>query len=389
MQPSRVTGLRPALRSLLAGLSMAWLCAGTALAQAQPPKASPAALATHEQQLQLIRQALLDATLDATPTQVISSAWVDGRGALHENHEFHSRAEVRGVRVLSYLNDGEEPKARVSAEVLPWGWRQRDAESSCDTPPRAWRLPMTVTTRLEPGFGGSQQAAAQAVLASAREGWWGLMSGSRWTPASWTPPPTNTYHRALQAPAGESRSDWVTTLTLRPAPGEHNPGLAGWLPWNPTLWQWTLELQIAQRMPGSGEFRPVYSQLMQILIEPELVSAHPLRWLQGLQPSLMNGLLGWQQNFDAQTRCEPTQFVVRRDADAALRLQAGMGSGLRAGDRVLLMQPGWVPSRLLDSRSVEHLALAEVVQIGARHTEIRQLAGPPLARQGEWVALPL
>ena len=113
MQPSRVTGLRPALRLLLAGLSMAWLCAGPALAQAQPPKASPAA---HEQQLQLIRQALLDATLDATPTQVISSAWVDGRGALHENHEFHSRAEVRGVRVLSYLN--EVPLRTISTQFL-------------------------------------------------------------------------------------------------------------------------------------------------------------------------------------------------------------------------------------------------------------------------------
>jgi len=33
--------------------------------------------------------------------------------------------------------------------------------------------------------------------------------------------------------------------------------------------------------------------------------------------------------------------------------------------------------------------LAEVVQTGQRHTEIRQLAGPPLAHQGEWVALPL
>lgn len=370
------------------GLTLAGLCAASALAQ----KAAPAVAASaHEQQLQSIRQALLEATLDATPTQVISSAWVDAQGALHENHEFHSRAEVRGVRVLSYLNDGEEPKPRVSAEVLPWGWRQRDAARACETPPRAWRLPMTVMTRLEPGFAGSQQAAAQAVLASAQEGWWSLVQAAgRWTPARWTPQPTHTYLRALLSPPAEPASDWVATLSLSPTPGEAASAAPAPLPWNALpAWQWTLELQIAQRLPGTGEYRTVARLPMPLLLEPEGMANHPTRWLQGLQAKLMNGLLAWQQQLDAQTRCEPVQFVVRREGDASLKLQVGAGSGLRTGDRVLVMQPGWVPSRLLDARSVEHLALAEVVQIGTRHTEIRQLAGPPLARQGEWVALPL
>lgn len=384
-----ITGLsrspRVALRLCMASLTAALLCAGPAQAQKGPP-ASP-----HEQQLQSIRQALLDATLETTPTQVISSAWIDRQGTLHESHEFHSRAEVRGVRVLSYLGEEEEPKARVSAEVLPWGWRQRDAAQTCETPPRAWRLPMSVTTRLEPGFGGNQQAAALAVLASAREGWWSLVQGAgRWTPARPQPQAVGTYHRALLNPPAQGASDWVASISLSPAPGEQQPWHAAINPWSaPGLWQWTLELQLAQRLPGSGEYRTVNRQTMRLMIEPELVAAHPQHWLQGLQPSLMNALQTWQHNLDAHTRCEPVQFVVRRDADAPLRLQAGLGSGLRAGDRVLLMQPGWVPSRLLDARSVEHLALAEVVQIGARHTEIRQLAGPPLARQGEWVALPL
>ena len=374
------------MRLCMAGLTAALLFASPAQAQKAPP-ASP-----HEQQLQSIRQALLDATLDATPTQVISSAWIDRQGTLHENHEFHSRAEVRGVRVLSYLGEEEEPRARVSAEVLPWGWRQRDAAQACETPPRAWRLPMTITTRLEPGFGGSQQAAALAVLAAAREGWWSLVQGAgRWTPDRQVQQPVGTYQRALLSPPALAGNDWVASITLNPTPGEQpQPWHAAINPWSaPGLWQWTLELQVAQRLPGSGEYRTVNRQTMRLMVEPELVAAHPQHWLQGLQPSLINAMQSWQRELDAHTRCEPVQFVVRRDVDAPLRLQAGMGSGLRAGDRVLLMQPGWVPSRLLDARSVEHLALAEVVQIGPRHTEIRQLAGPPLARQGEWVALPL
>lgn len=49
----------------------------------------------HEAQLSAIRQAILDATLDR-PTRVISSAWVDDKGALHEASHFHSEAKVRG-----------------------------------------------------------------------------------------------------------------------------------------------------------------------------------------------------------------------------------------------------------------------------------------------------
>ena len=80
--------------------------------------------------------------------------------------------------------------------------------------------------------------------------------------------------------------------------------------------------------------------------------------------------------------------VVRQQANA-LVLQAGMGSGLRTGDRVLLMHPGWVPSRVLDPRAADHMALAEVVRIAPQQTDLRQLAGPPLPVGSDWVALPL
>ena len=87
-------------------------------------------------------------------------------------------------------------------------------------------------------------------------------------------------------------------------------------------------------------------------------------------------------------RCEPTPFVVRQDAEG-LRLLASQGSGLRVGDRVLIMQPGWVPGRLLDPRVADHMALAEVIRTGPRHADIRQLAGPPVQSGNDWVALPL
>lgn len=347
---------------------------------------------THEQQLQAIRQALLEATL-VNPTQVISSAWIDSRGALHESHEFHSQAEVRGVRVLSYLSDGQEPKARVSAEVLPWNWRQRDAtQADCAAPPRPWRLPMAIVAQLDSGFPGPQRSAAQALLSSAQTDWRSLLEQSdRWTPSAWHAPAANTYLRTLQSPVSEEAQGWMTRITLRPTGDNRRPWYDAVTPWESTVdWRWTLDLEIGQRASGQGAFKPVSQYSLTMTVDPQAVSRHPSQWQQSMQAPLLRSLVQLVQRWQAQTRCEPVQYTVRRDENhPALRLQAGQDSGLRPGDRVLLMQPGWVPGRLLDPRSAEHLALAEVVQTRQRHTEIRQLAGPPLAPQGQWVALPL
>jgi hypothetical protein len=80
--------------------------------------------------------------------------------------------------------------------------------------------------------------------------------------------------------------------------------------------------------------------------------------------------------------------VRRTDADQ-LTLQAGIDSGLRPGDRVLLINPSHVPSQMLEPGATQHLALAQVVKVGPDRTELTQLAGPTLAGQNHWMALPL
>jgi hypothetical protein len=108
-----------------------------------------------------------------------------------------------------------------------------------------------------------------------------------------------------------------------------------------------------------------------------------------MQAQLQQGMRHWVAQLDKRTECEPVQFHVRRQGNNALQLQAGQGSGLRPGDRVLLMSPSHVPSRMLEAGAAQHLALAEVVQVGQHRTELQQLAGPALASQGPWMALPL
>lgn len=356
--------------------------------------AAAKSLKEHEAQLALIRQAILEATAEQ-PTRVLSTAWVDEQGALHESAHFHSQAQVRGVRVLSYVQGDEPPQTRVSAEVLPWGWRH-SAGQSCNAQsqmPRPWRLPLLVQTRLEPGFSGPQQFASQALLELAHQAWAGQMQQSqRWRTQDLVLPPDNAYLRALSG-SGQARSGWAAEMRLRPhAPAPASNAVADWASrWSkaPESWRWTLSLTLGERATPEAAITPQWRIEQTVVIDAADVSRQPGAWLQQLQTDLAQRMGEWVQQLDERSACEPIQFHVRRQGNENMQLQAGHGSGLRPGDRVLLIDPVHLPSRMLEAGMAQHLALAQVVRVGAQHTELQQLAGPALPTQGQWMALPL
>ena len=398
------TWLRPSSVMLTACLGT-WACAqslsSTELAAKAvafaPAQASQQALQKkeHEAQLTAIRQAILDATLDR-PTRVISSAWVDDKGALHEAAHFHSEAQVRGVRVLSYVQ-GDEPQTQISAEVLPWGWKPVGTDQSCQAPPSPWRLPLAIQALDLSGFSGPQQFASQTLLGMAQQAWTNqLQISQRWRPKTLTPAPApevdNPYMRALTMGQNDEGSDWVAELSLQPhapastpPPGSAEPTQASKLP----EWRWTLHLKLGQKNNASSSLQTQWHMTQAISVAPLDLGKSPSSWAQSQQAALQDQMRHWVALLDKQTECEPVQFHVRRNASRGLELQAGLDSGLRPGDRVLLMNPQHVPSRMLEPSVAQHLALAQVVKVGTNRTELQQLAGPALASQGPWMALPL
>lgn len=391
--PASAQAARPD-RSTAAPAPMAAQVASSTAGQRALNAAAAKSLKDHEAQLALIRQAILEATAEQ-PTRVLSTAWVDDQGALHESAHFHSQAQVRGVRVLSYVQGDEPPQTRVSAEVLPWGWRQA-AGQSCNAQsqmPRPWRLPLLVQTRLEPGFSGPQQFASQSLLALAHQAWAGQMQQSqRWRTQDLVLPPDNAYLRALSG-SGQARSGWAAEMSLRPhAPAPASNAVADWATrWSkaPESWRWTLSLTLGERATPESAITPQWRIEQTVVIEAADVSRQPGAWLQQLQTDLAQRMGEWVQQLDQRSACEPIQFHVRRQANENMQLQAGHGSGLRPGDRVLLIDPVHLPSRMLEAGMAQHLALAQVVRVGAQHTELQQLAGPALPTQGQWMALPL
>lgn len=367
----------------------------TALQRKARPATAASIAQSHEEQLANIRQAILEATVDR-PTRVLSTAWVDDQGALHESSHFNSEADVRGVRVLSYLEDGKEPQTRVSAEVLPWGWRHaKDAAAACDAPPRPWRLPLQVQTSMDSSFTGSQLFAAQSLLQRSRQVWRDqLQSSQRWRPHFKELPPGNSYLRALTGPS-EGVSGWAAEVTLKPhAPAE---AAAGWMDKLQTLyqptreadWRWSLSVRIGERHSPEGPLQAHWQMTQVVRVSPQALSQNPSAWIQQTQAQLEHALRGWVQELDQRSGCEPVQFHVRSGPLNKLLLQAGADSGLRPGDRVLIMNPAQVPKRMLEAGAAKHLALAQVVKVGTDLVELQQLAGPALPAQSHWMALPL
>jgi hypothetical protein len=346
----------------------------------------------YDAQLGAIRQAILEATLER-PTRVVSSAWVDNKGALHESAHFHSEAQVRGVRVLSYVQ-GDEPVTQVSAEVLPWGWKPVGADQSCKAPPRPWRLPLGVHVVMPEGFSGPQLFASQTLLEIAQQAWSQNMQASqRWrthSVAQAAPQSDNAYMRALTGQT-EERSGWIAEISLQP----HAPFVAR--SWTESLGlnagapplHWTLSLRLGQKLSPASRMVPQWQIEQIISIAPLALAQSPKAWAQQMQGLLQERMRQWVAQLDKQTECEPVQFHVRRQGTQPLELQAGFDSGLRPGDRVLLMDPAHVPARMLEPGMAKHLALAQVVKVGPHRTELQQLAGPALASHGAWMALPL
>lgn len=404
----------PSTSHLGRSLALALGCAMTLLAQAQNSQVASTAMGDgaaaqanarkdsraarsptvkqHEAQLGAIRQAILQATMDR-PTRVLSSAWIDDKGALHESAHFQSESEVRGVRVLSYLQDEQDTPPQVSAEVLPWGWRTAQTKTTeCKAPPRPWRLPLVMQTRVDNGFTGAQQFASQSVMHLVDQSWTQQMQASqRWRAQSKSTPPDNAYLRALTGPS-ESPTGWTAELVLKPhAPGQDFSMRQAWhdLNKNEKDWRWTLSFTLGERHASQGPIEPRWQIEQVITINPQDASQNPSAWVHRLKEQLQHQMQAWVAQLDKRSACEPVQFHVRRTEADKLTLQAGMESGLRAGDRVLLINPSHVPSQMLEPGATQHLALAQVVNVGRDRTELQQLAGPTLAAQGHWMALPL
>jgi len=343
-----------------------------------------------ERQLEAIRQALLHTTLEAAPTRVLSTAWIDGDGRLHESAQFHSDARVRGVRVLSYLQgpDGplSPPPALDVVAPVPHGLGPKALTdpAACAADPLRWRQPLSLQLQQSPALMGDAAHTGQALLQLAGQAWQVQAQGSqRWRSTAHVAMHLNPYERALLGPA-PSAHGWTAVLQLAAAQPAA-PGMLQRLGLLSEAQESVFEISIRVAHPLGGQ--PLWRASELVRVPQAWRSQDPSVWMLTLADQLARQMQQWVHQLDSASACEPVHYDVQ-ESEQPWQLDAGAAHGLRLGDRLLIMDRRHLPQRILEPGSTERLALAEVAHLGPRGARLRQLAGPPLAGRGDWVALP-
>lgn len=364
------------------------------LAHGQPaPKAMDA-----ESQLRAIREALVEAVLDK-PTKVHSAAWIDDHGRLHESSHFQSDVRIRGVRVLAYTQDeAQAPRAQVQLESLPWSVRIAKAApgEKCEPSPQAWRQPLILTTTASSGFAGPELFAVNALMGQIQAGWkdW-IQQSDRWVMDTPRPIPRDTYHQAWLGQEPDAFG-WQMHITLAPGSGARDADSSSVMAWvrdrfdggeNKT---WALHVVFGQKAGSDAPLLVHWEKHFRLRVDASEISQQPQRWARQAGLKVVPEMVQLFASKHEGKSCDPVQFSVARGQGAQWLVQAGSGSGLKVGDRLLLVNSSKVPGRILEPGTTQHMGIAEVIRIGRRQTELRPLAGQiPPGHTGDWIALPL
>jgi hypothetical protein len=383
------------LLSLLAAAPAAAQTAAQTRTAAQSASPAPGA----EAQLQAIRNALIEKAMGST-TRVSATAWINERGELMEASQFRTDMQVRGVRVMEYV-DGDAPHAvvNVAESAAPAGVA---SVPECREPANGrepWRHPLTLRLQvdrpLDPQWATlSAQAGRwldQAVRTSAQGE--GVLLDTFAAPAV-----RNRYEEALWS-FPQPRSTMVMTVRVRLQDGwEPDQSGARRHRWEAQARQW-LQWRAAERRPmtirldwslaRTGE-APLLQQ--QILL-PVMVDAQNRPMLQfddTARKLLQREAAHRWQALQGVLDCEPLVVEARGQGDGQVMLMAGQDAGLRVGDRMVLVDGRLVPGRMLEADVSPHLALLEVQQVQAQRAQARQVAGPRLPPEGShhWLAMP-
>ena len=350
--------------------------------------------------LEALQHALVAAAMDSQ-TRVRTAAWVDSTGKLHENTRITSDMKVRGVRVQSYVNAEDGPSAAIVADAQG----ATPSEEICRANVQRYRREATLETALHIATSGADRYQWTMLMDQARSRLMSRAVSSRmWHLSRSAVMPATTYDRMLTG-AVPDISPYHMVIDMLPA---------GALAIEPVRPRQNLRQKSAQMIkavanyvtdePPRSEPVPfvirlsVYERSSQRLLWQEAVPLFfPETELRTTSQPLPPGLLSeldlvldrWQQSMESHFSCRPQQFNVLQSTPTGWVINGGQIAGLSAGDQLLLMNREHLPARILEPDSAQHLALVEVVSVGAGRATLRKLAGPAsIARSGDWVATP-
>ena len=349
-----------------------------------------------DQRLEAIKQALIDLSFDSE-VKLASSAYLDQRGILHEASVVTSQSQVRGIRVLSYLEEAGLSIADVEATVV---------SSDCPVVRPGLRretLIRVIRGASDPRFGDhylselGELSEQLLSVALSRTSNWSVTAKQQFV---------SSYHKKMAA-TGSGRRPFEIQIALRPARLEfregiyrveryvdrqrnnalywsqsHIPGLANRAPWsNETL---AVELRLID--PVRGDL--VVAETVQVDY-PSLPrgydkSALPTTFIQKLSVVAqrfvrqMDGALECQRPYYHVSNSQA--FGMGSDASVDVRINAGSIAGVQVGDQFLLSPTPQISGQGASLDDIGKLVLAQVQTVGLYGATLVVTAGPAVER---------
>lgn len=342
-----------------------------------------------EETLIAIKEALVAEAQDAE-SQVVNTAWLDSDGRLHESTLVQSGARVRGIQVKSYLDAMNEPRVEVALDdkraALPQCFRQDDQLTRT----------LTVNSVMQPARGESGLLEMMHMLelrfvaalrqAFAQTEYWELHESG---------PAVDSYTRLL-AGITDLQTQYRMHIDVTPSepPTDHvaeeipkSDPVSMFFRGNPSKFpeQW---VRVHASLQSTRRDEPLWTASAPIRIPVRDVTLGRARLPDAAEEALVQTINQWSLELTEYGRCEPMHFYLAESDSADVTINAGTHSGIRLGDRLLVLDEARVPSRILEPGTLAQLSLVEVTQVSADSAVVAQTAGATIEDVAHKVAIP-
>jgi hypothetical protein len=364
-----------------------------------------------EQKLETIKHRLVDLALK-TNVRLGSAAYLDGDGVLHETSVMSSDADIRGVRVLSYLEEAGIDTALVDAKIF--------SSSECPGSKPNIQRQVLVKRVMDNSFSGKDFRAGDhyisELLLYSQESLLGIMDTSDDWASSAQVHFTSTYDRYVSSRAIDS-ANYRFEITIRERTGSNllGSGLAKtgqalqgayhmaskkgqellsrgfngtyeFLAWgNPHLpdvdvegsWdKQLLEYQLTlidrtTEKPVWQKSRSLYYPRVEQGYKKNILPRSVSRQLVSINQQL---LADATKSINCRTEHYPLNVVSGRDDK--YKIYAGSLAGVRVGDQFLISTNNNILTQSLSMSGLAELGLAQVESMSRQTSVLKHIAGP-------------
>jgi hypothetical protein len=364
-----------------------------------------------ERKLETIKHRLVDLALK-TNVRLGSSAYLDGDGVLHESSVMSSDADIRGVRVLSYLEEAGIDTALVDAKIF--------SSSECPGSKPNIQRQVLVKRVMDNSFSGKDFRAGDhyisELLLYSQESLLDIMDTSDDWASSAQVHYTSTYDRYVASRAIDN-ANYRFEITIRERTGSNllGSGLAKtgqvlqgayhmaskkgqellsrgfngtyeFLAWgNPHLpdvdiegsWdKQLLEYQLtlinrATETPVWRKSRSLYYPRVKQGYKKDILPRSVKRQLVSINQQLLANVT---KSIDCRTEHYPLNVISGRDDK--YKIYAGSLAGVRVGDQFLISTNNKILTQSLSMSGLAELGLAQVESMSRQTSVLKHIAGP-------------